>query len=124
MPLLLTEEQTLVVPERIIPPARAEKLWIRTVVLNVPKQGAWSAVTEGNPIDDAGNIYFVNPVTGEDTTVRIDSANLMADAAKSPVLAQAINQVMAGIITAASEIKALRDAERAALEVNQNGEAV
>jgi hypothetical protein len=124
MPLQLTEQQTLVVPERVIPPTRAEKLWIGTVVLRVPKHGRWSAVTEGHPIDDAGNIYFVNPVTGEDATIRLESEDLMADAAKSPALAAAINQVMAGIITAASEIKALRDAEREALEGIQDGKAV
>ena len=44
-------------------------------------------------------------------TLRLESNDLMADAAKSPVLAAAINQVMTGIITAATEIKALRDAE-------------
>jgi hypothetical protein len=124
MPLTLTDDQKLVIPEKVIPPAEAGKLWIASVVLNVPKRGTWSAVTEGHPIDDAGNVYFVNPVTGKDATLRLESADLMADAAKSPALAAAINQVMAGIITAASEIKALRDAERNALEVSKNAEEV
>ena len=124
MPLQLTEEQTLIVPERVIPQARAEKLWIGSVVLNVPKHGKWSAVTEGHPIDDSGTVYFVNPVTGKDTTLRLESQDLMADAARSPALAAAINQVMSGIITAASEIKALRDAEKLALEESRRGEEV
>jgi hypothetical protein len=124
MPLKLTEEQTLVVPERVIPPAEASKLWIASVVLNVPKNGKWSAVTEGHPVDDSGTVYFVNPVTGKDTTLRLESQDLMADAAKSPTLAAAINQVMSGIITAASEIKALRDAEKLALEESRRGEEV
>lgn len=124
MPLQLTEEQTLVVPERVIPQARAEKLWIGSVVLNVPKNGKWSAVTEGHPIDDSGTVYFVNPVTGNDTTLRLESQDLMADAANSPVLAAAIDQVMVGMITAATEIKALRDAEKLALEESRRGEEV
>ena len=124
MPLKLTEEQTLVVPERVIPPAEASKLWIASVLLNVPKNGKWSAVTEGHPIDDSGTVYFVNPVTGKDTTLRLESQDLMADAAKSPALAAAIDQVMVGMITAAMEIKALRDAEKHALEERQRGEEV
>ena len=111
MPVQLTAAETLVVPERTLPPARAEKLWIGAVVLHVPRGGKWTAVAEGHPLDDAGTVYFVNPVTGQDATLRLESNDLMADAAKSPVLAAAINQVMTGIITAATEIKALRDAE-------------
>jgi hypothetical protein len=124
MPLKLTEEQTLVVPERVIPPAEASKLWIASVLLNVPKNGKWSAVTEGHPIDDSGTVYFVNPVTGKDTTLRLESQDLMADAAKSPALAAAIDQVMVGMITAAMEIKALRDAENRALEESRRGEKI
>jgi hypothetical protein len=124
MPLTLNEHEKLVVPERVIPQAQATKMWISTVVLNVPKNGKWSAVIEGHPVDDNGNVYFVNPVTGQDATIRLESSDLMADAAKSPELAAAINQVMSGIITAGSETKAIRDAEKKALEVNQNGETV
>ena len=111
MPLNLNDSEILNVPQRIIPQAQAKIMWIGSVVLNVPKHGKWTAVTEGNPMDEAGTVYFVNPVTGQDATLRLESNDLMADAAKSPVLASAINQVMTGIITAATEIKALRDAE-------------
>jgi hypothetical protein len=124
MPVNLSENEKLVFPEQIIPAREATKLWIGSVVLHVPCNGIWSAVTESHPIDDAGKLYYANPLTGKNTTVRIESNNLMADAAKSPALAEAINQVMAGIITATTEIKALRDAERQALEGVQNGEEI
>lgn len=124
MPIDLSETEKLTVPERVIPPTQATKSWLGLVVLRVPKTGKWTAVTEGHPVDDAGNVYQRHPVTGDDTTLRIESQDLMADAAKSPALAAAINQVMSGIITAASEIKALRDAEKQALEGGKRGEEV
>ena len=117
MPINLSETEKLSVPPRQLPAMEATKSWIGMVLLRVPKDGVWTAVTEGHPVDDAGDVYYRHPVTGEDTVLRIESTDLMADAAKSPALAAAMNQVMTGIITAASEIKALRDAEKLALEV-------
>lgn len=124
MPIELSESEKLTIPARQIPSTEATKSWLGLVVLHVPKNGKWTAITEGHPVDDAGNVYQRHPVTGEDTTLRIESQDVMADAAKSPALAAAINQVMAGIITAASEIKALRDAEKQALEDENRGEEV
>jgi hypothetical protein len=124
MPISLGEHEILTVPARQIPETQAHESWLGLVVLHVPKSGKWTAVTEGHPIDSSGNIYQRHPVTGADTTLRIESQDLMADAAKSPVLAAAIQQVMSGIITAATEIKALRDAEKRALEEQSSGEEI
>lgn len=109
MPVKLNDDEKLSVPPREIPATEAAQSWLGLVVLTVPKSGPWSAVTEGHPIDAAGNVYYRHPITGEDTTLRIESPDLMADAQRSSVLAVAINQVMAGIITATTEIKKLRE---------------
>jgi hypothetical protein len=115
MPISLNDSEKLSVPQREIAAAEADLSWLHMVVIHVPKEGTWSAVTEGYPMDSQGTVYPRNPITGEDTTIRIESADLLADAQQSPALAAAINQVMAGIITATVEIKALRDAEKAAI---------
>lgn len=112
MPIELSKSEQLSIPDRLMPAVQADLSWLRLIVLQVPKNAPWQAMTEGNPLDSLGNVYYSHPMTGADTTIRIESFDLLADAAKSPALAAAINQVMDGIITATTEIKKLRDAER------------
>lgn len=118
MPIELSKSEQLSIPERLMPAVQADLSWLRLIVLQVPKNAPWQAMTEGNPMDSQGNVYYRHPKTGVDTTIRIESFDLKADAAKSQVLADAINQVMAGIIVAATELKKLRDAERLAEILN------
>lgn len=117
MPIEATASESLVVPAEVKPAIEAKQLWIKTIVIQAPIEGMdgsvpWSAIIESNPSD--GTKAYYRDSNGNDTTVRVESQSLFADAAKDPTLMKDINDVMKAIIVVAEKVKALRDAEKEA----------
>lgn len=109
MPIALTDEESLTIPEKVVPAVAAHVAWIETVVIRAPMDGTWTAITESHPTD--GTKVYRRTASGEDTIIRIESQDLKADMVKDPSLVADVNAVMAGIISVTSKIKALRRAE-------------
>lgn len=109
MPVLLSDSESLTIPETIAPAIQATKAWIESVVIRAPMDGAWSAIVESHPTDGAK--VYRRDSSGNDTVLRIESQNLQADMAKDPLLVEQVNIAMNAIIAVTSKIKALRNAE-------------
>lgn len=107
MPITLTDSEAIIVPEKVTPSQIASVCWLSRLLFNVPRNGKWSAVVEGNPMTATGEVITRHPVTGDDTTIRVETDDLFALCHQSPLLAQAVNAVMENTLVATSEIRRL-----------------
>lgn len=122
MPIELNSEQSLIIPEVVIPAVSASVAWIETIIIRAPMEGMdgsvpWSAIIESHPSD--GKKVYRRDANGNDTVIRVESSSLFTDAAKDPTLMGDINEAMKAIIAVSAKIKALRDAEKEAERVAQ-----
>ena len=109
MPIELSPDEELKIPEQIIPAVQANVAWVDTIVIYAPMGGTWSAVIESHPTD--GKKVYYRDNNGNDTLVRIESKDLQADMEKDPSIAGLVKVAVGAITAITGKIKVLRDSE-------------